>query len=231
MTPIPPLLASRPEDPDHEKIIDMDADMPFNVTKEEKNAAIYPPLPALQATPSVASSGSSDQQKHKALTRVVRFFKKNTKIAVETRIGIDHIKAKLGNEKAQTHLGVFQKKDTLVYAGPSVYKARYQGRKGWVHLSPTTVSFSHENEMGPERNKVFEFLIDDIVHLKRAQTFVSSLAETAADWSCDKILLGALEITTQRDGEEKLWNITGVPERDQLFNRLVAMGQQRWLNF
>jgi len=62
--------------------------------------------------------------------------------------------------------------------------------------------------------------------VKRATAFVSKPAEMAADWSEDTELLGSVEI----DGEGQTWRFTAIPERDALFNRLVAVGGQRWEN-
>lgn len=230
-TPIPAVPKSRPEDPDHLKIIDLDRGIPLDATRAEKIAAIRPPLPPLSSTTSKASSNEAQVPKHKYLSKAMRFFRKNAKVVVETKIGIDHIKAKFGDEKAQTHLGVFQAEDSLIFAGPSEYKARYQGQRGWVCINSTTLTFMDEHESMDGNKKVFDIAIKDIIELQRATTFVSKIAEKAVNWSSDKVLLTALEISTRVNGEEKSYNLTAIPERDELFNRLVAMGPQRWVNY
>lgn len=73
---------------------------------------------------------------------------------------------------------------------------------------------------------LWQIPISDIQRVKRATAFVSKSAEMAADWSQDTWLLGSLEI----DGEGQTWRFIAVPERDALFNRLVAVGGQMWEN-
>lgn len=61
--------------------------------------------------------------------------------------------------------------------------------------------------------------------VKRAAAFVNSAVESVAKGSSDKELLASLEVE-DRDG--KVWRLTAMPERDELFNRLVAIGEHRW---
>ncbi len=74
---------------------------------------------------------------------------------------------------------------------------------------------------------VVEIDVNEIKQLKRAKAFVNKSAEMAADWSSGKELLGSVEV---KDKEGKMWRFTAVPERDELFNRLIALGGQRWEN-
>jgi hypothetical protein len=74
---------------------------------------------------------------------------------------------------------------------------------------------------------VFTIAVQDIQRLKRATAFVSTAVESAVGNAMDKELLGSLEI---EDKAEKTWRLTAVPERDELFNRLVAVGGQMWVN-
>jgi len=74
---------------------------------------------------------------------------------------------------------------------------------------------------------VLSIAVDDIKELQRSHAFVSKAGELAANWSEDKQLLGSLEV---EDVSGKSWKFTAIPERDELFNRLVALGSQRWEN-
>jgi hypothetical protein len=63
--------------------------------------------------------------------------------------------------------------------------------------------------------------------LKRATAFSIKAAEMAANWGTDEELLGSVEID---DGRDNTYRFTALPERDELFNRLIAIGPQRWEN-
>jgi len=164
--------------------------------------------------------------KHKKLSKIMRVLKGNTKATVETKLAVDHVRAKVGSEKAKGHLGVLPKKKNLIYAGPSEYKARYDGKKGWVYITESLVLFSTK-EQGDKSDPVFEIPIKNIKQLKRATAFANKPAEIAADWGTEKELLGSVEIDDQND---KTYRLTAMPERDELFNRLVAVGGHRWEN-
>jgi hypothetical protein len=224
-TPLPPVPTSKPSDPDHENHIDI-KNIPLQGTAADVLIAAEQP----QMSHPHDDDGES---KHKHLSKVVRFFKGNTKAAVETKLAIDHGRAKLGSEKAQGHIGVLPKAKNVVYAGPSEFKCRFQGKSGWVVIqenpSPVLI-FTHDDPRPGASAKldiVFTIAVQDIQRLKRATAFVSTAIESAVGNATDKELLASLEI---EDKTEKTWRLTAVPERDELFNRLVAMGGQMWVN-
>ena len=191
-----------------------------------------------------AKEGETEKPKHRHLSKVMSILKGNTKAAVETKLAVDHVRAATGSNKAQGHLGVLPKKKNLIYAGPSEFKARFKGEKGWLCItntaeSTTATSNSSEQRLvfmteepskidASDKNKTrWSISVQDIRRLKRATAFVKKPAEMAADWSENTELLGSLEID---DGEGHTWRFTAIPERDELFNRLVALGNQRWEN-
>lgn len=198
----------------------MDA-IPLDATDSEKINA---------SQPSGGMEESQDKQeeppKHQKLSKIMRIFKGNTKTTVETKLAIDHVRAKAGSEKAKGHLGVLPKEKNLIYAGPSEYKARYDGKKGWIYITDSSVLFSTK-EQGDRSHPAFEISLKDIKHLKRAAAFANKAGEMAANFGTEKELLGSVEIDDQ---EGKTWRLTALPERDELFNRIVAIGQQRWEN-
>ena len=74
---------------------------------------------------------------------------------------------------------------------------------------------------------VFDIAVSDMKRVKRATASVNTAIEAVAAFSSDQKLLASLEI---EDKEERTWSLTVIPERDDLFNRLVATGNQRWEN-
>ena len=215
--------SSTPEDPDQKHIIDTES-IPLGATDSEKIDAVQP-SEAVE-TSKLPSEKQEEPPKHKTLSKFMRVIKGNTKATVETKLAVDHVRAKTGSEKAKGHLGVLPKPKNLIYAGPSEYKARFDGKKGWVYITKSSVLFSTK-EKGDRSDPVFEIPFEDISRLKRATAFANTAAEMAADWGTEKELLGSVEIDTP---EGKTWRLTALPERDELFNRLVAIGKQKWEN-
>ncbi|CAI7618999.1 unnamed protein product [Penicillium pancosmium] len=226
-TPIPPVPTSNPDDTDHQNTIDVER-IPVGATQPD----------VLDATlHSVAEkTGSDDNEEkpdHKHLSKIIRFFKGNAKSVVKTKLVIDHARAATGSQKAKGHLGVLPKTKSIVYAGPSVYQCRYEGEHGWAVITESTrpsLLFTRNDPRLMSSKKLtplFEIAIRDMKRLKRATAFVSSAVEAIATSSSDQKLLAGLEI---QDHEEKTRRLTAIPERDELFNRLIAIGNQRWEN-
>jgi hypothetical protein len=231
-TPLPPVPSSKPDDSDQRKSIDVD-EVPLDASRTEVVNAIQPLLTE-KAHPDGEAKGNNERgPKHKHMSKIIRILKGNTKSAVETKLAVDHVRAAVGSEKAKGHLGVIPKPKNLIYAGPSEFKARFDGKPGWLFIDESVnphLSFTTHDPRPNGRHKgldpVFRIAVKDIIRLKRATAFVSKPAEMAADWSTDK-LLGSVEIDDQSG---KTWRFTALPERDELFNRLVAIGDHRWEN-
>ncbi|KAF3903168.1 hypothetical protein ABW21_db0208901 [Orbilia brochopaga] len=221
--PIPPVPTSMPRDANQKQNIDKD-DITFDATEAEIHQAIFPS--ARIDKPHSSQEEKQDPPKHKQLSKIMRILKGNTKAAVEVKLAVDHMGARVGLEKAKGHLGVLPKKKNLIFAGPSEYKARYDGKSGWVYLTDSAVVFSQKNQ-GDRSSPEVQILFNKIKRLKRATAFSIKAAEGVADWGNEKDLLGSIEIDGTND---HTWRFTALPERDALFNRLVAIGPQRWDN-
>jgi hypothetical protein len=220
-TPIPPVPTSQPDDSDQKQGIDTD-DIPLDATESEKISAIDPSRRMEESQ--LPQDKHEEAPKHPRLSKVMRVLKGNTKASVETKLAVDHVRAKTGSDKAKGHLGVLPKKKNLIYAGPSEYKARFDGKKGWIFITESSVLFCTKGQ-GDRSDPVLEIPLSDIKQLKRATAFANKPAEMAADWGTEKELLGSVEIDDQ---EGRTWRFTALPERDELFNRLIAIGKQRW---
>lgn len=230
-TPLPPVPSSNKDDPQQNTAVDLD-DIPLNVSDEDKLQAIDPS--SMHKAHSHESGEPQDEPKHKRLSKIARVFKGQTKATVDAKLAVDKVLAAGGSSNAKGHLGVLPKTEKLVYAGPTDFKARYNGKPGWLHITsevkPSLVFTTQEAmPVGDLVSKDVEFTIpvEDIKVLKRAAAFSNKLGKKAAEYSEDRELLGALEID---DLSGKTWRFTALPERNELFNRLVAMGRQRWEN-
>ena len=184
-----------------------------------------------------SGSPETEKPKHRHGESLLNFFKGTAKTGVETKLGIDKVKAKIGSTNAKNHLGILPKPSEQVLSGPVEFKGRYQGAKGWVVISTSngdpTLSFSRaaaaaSADGDPEniepRNPIFIVKIQDIVEIKKIGG-LGWKAKIAVGWATNRNVADGLEIT-ERSG--KLWKLTAMPLRNELFNRLIAIGDQKW---
>lgn len=150
-------------------------------------------------------------------------------------MGADRLKAKAGSHHAKNRVGVLSKPDVSSLSGPVDFKARYNGKKGYVYISSKAtipcVSFTTDHSVetigSAERDDlhpVWSIAVADIRELKKVGGF-GWKAKLVVGWALDREVADGLEIV-DRGGSR--WRLTAMPLRDELFNRLVAMGGQKW---
>jgi len=259
-SPIPPPSLVDSKEPDLTENVNKQ-NIPLGATSNELDMAIYPssmeksyPQQPDKGEEGEEGGDDDDEPKHPKLTKFITSLKSSVKGAVHIKSGIDHVRAKTGSESAKEHVGVLVPKVKLerIYAGPSEFNARFQGKSGWIYIintphtksDPTTISGRNEiyNKTNLNQDKVvfntqvqgntsdpiIEIRLDDIVRLKRIKASPGMIVEKATEMASDKQVLDSLEIEVK--GKEEPVKFTAVLERDELFNRLVAVGGQRWEN-
>lgn len=189
--------------------------------------------PEQKAAEEHAETQENQKHKHRHGEHILGFFKGTTKTGVETKFGIDKARAKIGNQHAKDHLGVLPKANESGISGPVDFKGRYKGNKGWIHISTNvavpTVSFSNKSSDGtglePENSRTqFSVPIEDIRELKKVGG-LGWKAKIVVGWATGKTVADGLEIV---DRKGDTYKVTAVRLREELFNRLVAMGGQKW---
>ena len=153
-------------------------------------------------------------------------------------MGADHLKAKAGSSAAKNRLGVLHKTSADLVSGPVDFKGPFHGKKGSVYISTkatipcvgfTTESspeklFSRDKDGADQLHPLWSVAIGDIAGMKKIGGF-GWKAKLVVGWALDRQVADGLEIET-KGGET--WKITAMPLRDELFNRLIAMGGQKW---
>ena len=71
-----------------------------------------------------------DQGKPKKKHRFVNFVKGTAKTGVTAVLGADRVKAQIGSSKSKQRQGVLRRRQYI--DGPSMYKCRSEGKKGWL---------------------------------------------------------------------------------------------------
>ncbi|KAK0713424.1 hypothetical protein B0T26DRAFT_873588 [Lasiosphaeria miniovina] len=223
---------------------------PAKLTDEQlRSAAAEPPLgansaeinEAIQNDPAKArETGSStdvgEDAKHGSKgNRILSFFRGTTKWFVKTAIGTDKVRAKIGSHHARDRLGAVPPVNNVAISGPVDFNARYNGKKGHVYLTTSStipaIGFSTKetreqigNALREDLHPIWSVAIADIVELKKVGGY-GWKARLVVGWSLEREVADGLEIKTATGEVHK---VTALPLRDELFNRLIAIGGQKW---
>lgn len=188
------------------------------------------------------------QPKKKGIgARITSLFQYTTAGAVNTKLTTDVVRAKVGSGHAKEKLGILPDKEELKkqpVEGPVEFRGRYNGKKGAIYIdssvSPPTgsrpaspcVYFTKQldgDEDITSGTKAPEWAISiaNITELKKVGG-LGWKGKIIVGWATQKEVKDGLEIVT-RDGGR--WRITALKERDELFNRLIAIGGQVWESY
>ena len=238
--PPPPHMGPVPED----RALDLEdhhlqavgPDTPLGATDEEiKEAMAHDPSVAHDA--GGADTEASKKSSHgKKGHRLLSMIKGSVKGSVETALGADKLKAKVGSEHSKHRLGVIPPKEVEI-SGPVEFRCRYKGMKGHAYISTKAtipcVSFSIDKSItkegivdkgDDELHPIWTLAIADIKELKKVGG-LGWKAKLVVGWALDREVADGLEII---DTQGNSTVVTAMILRDELFNRLVAMGGQKW---
>ena len=229
--PLPPPPRSDEPPPSRPASINGD-ELAIDASNEEIHEAIHK-TPEQKAAEAQEEHHEAQKKKHKPGQHILGFFKGTTKTGVEAKFGIDKARAAVGSEHAKDHLGVLPETDDPEPSGPVDFKGRYKGNKGWIHISTNvevpTVSFSTGSSNGTgllhvKSSAGFSVAVADITELKKVGG-LGWKAKIVVGWATGKTVADGLEIVDKSGERHK---VTAVRLREELFNRLVAMGGQKW---
>ncbi|KAK5118040.1 hypothetical protein LTR62_004086 [Meristemomyces frigidus] len=241
--PLPPPPSSTEPPPDKPVNITDDhlravgSDWPLNATDEELTEAMkHDPDQKTQATGADIDAAKSKHHGKKG-SKILNAFKTGVKGAVETALGADHLKAKVGSESAKQRLGVIPSSRDNHLSGPVDFKCRYHGKRGHAYISTKaaipTISFSldksiasegTEDKVDEELHPIWSTAVADIKELKKVGG-LGWKAKLVVGWALDREVADGIEIV---DRQGNSYNLTAMMLRDELFNRLVAIGGQKW---
>ncbi|KAI2627616.1 hypothetical protein GGR54DRAFT_423205 [Hypoxylon sp. NC1633] len=212
------------------------ADAPLNATDEELREAMEHDPKTAHETGGADIDAAKKTKHGKHGSKILSFFKGTTKGAVKTAIGTDHARAKAGSNHARNRLGAIPTKDAAdLVSGPVDFKARYKGKKGHVYITTKStipaVSFSTDQtieKIGSQQREdlhpLWTIAINEIAEMKKVGGY-GWKAKIVVGWSLGREVADGLEITDRTGNTSR---VTALPMRDELFNRLVAIGGQKW---
>ncbi|KAM0255353.1 hypothetical protein ACHAQJ_005873 [Trichoderma viride] len=220
-TPIPPPPSSNAPPPTK---IDPEAAEQveyLGVTDEEAREALQPDLNHAKEV-----RDESQQHKPKRSHRILNLLKGTTKGGVHTALTADKAKAAVGAVQARNRLGVVNKRPDSSYpSGPICFPARCGGKKGHAFITATATSpaLSWTSDI-EDVNPAWTVAIEDIGELKKVGG-LGWKSKILVGWAMEREVVDGLVVRTK---DAKEYRLTAVMIRDELFNRLIAMGHQMW---
>lgn len=155
----------------------------------------------------------------------MNLLKGTTKGGVQTLITADKVKATAGAKHARNRLGAVKGRTPWPERGPVVFPSRCKGKKGYAMITSTatTPAISWTSDLDDVK-PLWTTTIADIAELKKVGG-LGWKSKIIVGWSMGREIVDGLVIKTKEGDELQL---TAIATRDDLFNRLIAMGSQMW---
>lgn len=250
--PLPPPPKSTSETPDRPAQIDhaataenLDAD-PDEVALAAQPYA-EPTTGGTSSESTVSTTGSDDTNKHSSTKskgrKLLSLFKGTTRAGVSTALETDKLKAAAGAEHAKNRLGVVPPSSTDAEAhsspGPVEFAGRYRGKKGFMYILTSAASpcvvFAEKRRSsngggsggsgeGLDVEPLWTVPVGDITELRKIGG-LGWKSKLVVGWSLDREVRDGIEIVDKSGGSH---TVTALKLREELFNRLVSMGSQKW---
>lgn len=246
--PIPPPPQTSEPPPDKPAELDKEAlqESGLDASHSEIEDAItvdHPSSPNSQT--SDPDAGAAPQKKKSGFgAKIVGAFKHTTAAGVETKLSTDQARAVMGSGHAKQKLGILPTKREVrkkSIEGPIEFKGRYKGHKGAVYVDSSVSPASGNRPESPcvyfttqlDGDEVVESMakepewavaIRDVREVKKLGG-LGWKGRIVVGWATDREIKDGI-IITDKNGKE--YRATAIKERDELFNRIVSMGQQVW---
>ncbi|KAF6812947.1 hypothetical protein CPLU01_14777 [Colletotrichum plurivorum] len=217
--PLPPPPTSNTPPPDVPHATAGEGLEHLGVDQDEIDEAIQPDPAAL-----APAESETEEHKQKKGHRILNFIKSTAKGGISTTLAADKVKAKAGAKHAKDRLGVVKKLPDPD-KGPISFPARWKGKRGhaFITATATTPALSWTTE-AEDVKPVWSVTIADIEEIQKVGG-LGWKSKIFVGWATDREIADGLII---RDSLGKEYHLTAILTRDELFNRLVAMGNQMW---
>jgi hypothetical protein len=243
--PLPP--PPRSDIPPEEKPADIDKHALTDAGLDASHSEIDDVITVDEPPSGTESTPPPKKKKSGAGAKLMSLFQYGTAGAVNTKLSADHVRAAVGSGHAKQKLGILPSKDELKkqpIEGPVEFKGRYNGKKGAIYIdsavspptpsrpaSPcvyfTTQMDGDEDITSGTKAPVWAVSVNGIAELKKVGG-LGWRGKIVVGWATEKEIKDGLEIV-MRDGGR--YRVTALKERDELFNRLAALGGQVWESY
>ncbi|KAF3353318.1 hypothetical protein VdG1_08455 [Verticillium dahliae VDG1] len=181
----------------------------------ERNKAPLPPPPRSDQVP--------PDQPHETAGEGLEHLAKG---GINTTLTANKVKAKVGSHHAKDRLGVVKKIDQPDPSkGPVRFPARYGGKRGHAYITATAttpaLSWTSEKE---DAHPKWSVTVGEIAEIQKLGG-LGWKSKIVVGWATNREVADSLLIKDDIGNE---YHLTAIETRDELFNRLVAMGSQMW---
>jgi hypothetical protein len=205
---------------------------------EIKHAAFVKP-PGGHHDAHEAKAPQEKGHKRSLASGILGFFRGTTASGVESKRGIDRLRATIGSHHAKNRVGVLRHKGKMITPiGPVAFDARYDGKRGTVIIDSTkeppllyfTTDTAQSEDVQWESRKIgsvlFTMPVTDILEMRKLGG-MGWKGKLVVGWALgSKEVVDGLLITGKKPGQ--IYQLTAMGTRNQLFNRLVAIDGQVW---
>ncbi|OQE12844.1 hypothetical protein PENFLA_c061G06503 [Penicillium flavigenum] len=203
--------------------------------EETKRAAVVKPDDHVQEVQLAPEKG----HKRTLGSSILGFFRGTTAGGVESKIGIDRLRAAIGSHHAKNRVGILRDRGKRITpVGPVAFDARCRGKRGTVIIDSSkeppllyfTTDIPHTGDTQLENRKVgsvlFTMPVTDIQELRKLGG-MGWKGKLVVGWALgSKEVVDGLLITGKKP--EQSHQLTAMGTRNQLFNRLIAIDGQVW---
>ncbi|RDA85874.1 hypothetical protein CP532_4898 [Ophiocordyceps camponoti-leonardi (nom. inval.)] len=207
----------------------------MGATDEEKRHALEP-----AAQPNGDDELNDERERRGTQTnRLFNLVKKAARGGVAAALTADKAKAVVGAKRARQRLGVVRQTSSTgkkgeghydahdAEGGPVRFPARYQGRRGNAYVTSTAtapaLSWMSTSSSG-KSEPVWTVAIGDIDQISKVGG-LGWKSKMLVGWALDSQIVDGLVVRTKQGVE---YHLTAIVVRDELFNRLIAIGSQMW---
>lgn len=234
-SPLPPPPTSEDKVPSRPASLNQE-ELPLDATDEEiKQAALVKPDEHAQK----AQAPSEKSHKKTLGSRILGFFRGTTASGVESKRGIDRLRAATGCHHAKNRVGVLRDRGKRITpSGPVAFDARCKGKRGTVIIDSTkeppllyfTTDTPEKGDAQLENRKsgsvLFSMPVTDIQEMRKLGG-MGWKGKLVVGWALGgKEVVDGLLITGKEPGQS--YQLTAMGTRNQLFNRLIAIDGQVW---
>jgi hypothetical protein len=188
-----------------------------------------------------SDSHSESEKNHKKTlaSSVLGFFRGTTASGVESKRGIDRLRAAVGSRHAKNRVGVLRQKGKMITPlGPISFDARHKGKRGTVVIDSTkepallyfTTDIPQNGDVKLENRKagstLFTMPVSDIQEMRKLGG-MGWKGKLVVGWALgSKEVVDGLLLIGKNPGQT--YQLTAMGTRNQLFNRLIAIDGQVW---
>ena len=234
-SPLPPPPTSQDKVPSRPASLNQE-ELNLGATDEEiKQAALVKPEDHAQEVQASPEKG----HKRTLGSSILGFFRGTTASGVESKRGIDRLRAAIGSHHAKNRVGVLRDRGKRITpAGPVAFDARCNGKRGTVIIDSTkeppllyfTTDIPQHGDAHLENRKVgsvlFTMPVTDIQEMQKLGG-MGWKGKLVVGWALgSKEVVDGLLITGKKP--EQSYQLTAMGTRNQLFNRLIAIDGQVW---